>query len=647
MQPTYVTVMAVFTQQTRYTVPLFQRPYVWGKDEQWAPLWDDIRAVAQRTLNANGKPIASHFLGTVVLEQARNSTGSLPRREIIDGQQRLTTLQLVLKAVEHALDATKAMSVGDEKVGRTIDMASRQIAPLTENPAYADEEERYKVWPTNEDREPFRRVMDANSSNALKLGLSRMAEAYHFFRTECQSWLAIDRTAERAVALASALKDHMKVIVLDLDPEDEPQAIFETLNAHGTPLLPADLIKNWLLWEASRQSLPTEPLYVDFWRPFDRDFIYWRERIGTGHAARARIDTFLQNWLTRRTRRVIAAKHLYNQFLDHVKEPSIQSDEGKIDVQALMQSIAGDAERFRYIEQPMGTTRFDVFLRRLKTLDIVVFYPLLLAILGRDGSDQADRDTMGAALESFLVRRIICNEQTRGYGSLVLTLLNKLAGVSPDQPAAPMLLEVLADSEGANSWPNDARFKQEWCSRRFYGYLRRDRVLMVLRAIEEAYQIEHVKSEPILGFDYSRLEIEHVMPQEWEAHWPLETDIASRDDRNGLIHAIGNLTLVGGKLNKTLSNGPWVMPLEHGLGTEAERDRSKRKGLDDHSKLELNARLLKQYPHAWNETMIRQRTRELYDAAERIWPSAREFQFKLSALAGAEESPHPALWKNP
>ena len=90
MQPNYISVMSVFTQQTRYTVPLFQRPYVWNREEQWEPLWVDVRNAADRVLVANGQPVASHFLGTVVLNQTPNAIITLPRREVIDGQQRLT-----------------------------------------------------------------------------------------------------------------------------------------------------------------------------------------------------------------------------------------------------------------------------------------------------------------------------------------------------------------------------------------------------------------------------------------------------------------------------------------------------------------------------------------------------------------------------
>lgn len=228
--------MNVFTQQTRYTVPLFQRPYVWKKDEQWEPLWDDVRAAANRVLNANGQPVAAHFLGTVVLEQTPNPTFSLPRREVIDGQQRLTTLQLVLKAAEHALDMLRPVVAEDDEATKAVDIASRQIGPLTINPAYAEDEERYKVWPTNEDRAPFRDVMDATVGEGPQNPHTLMAQAYAYFRQEFVAWLKVDRHGDRAKALASALKDHLRLIVLDLDTNDEPQAIFETLNAQAVLL---------------------------------------------------------------------------------------------------------------------------------------------------------------------------------------------------------------------------------------------------------------------------------------------------------------------------------------------------------------------------------------------------------------------------
>lgn len=614
MQPSYISVMNVFTQQTRYTVPLFQRPYVWNKDDQWEPLWDDVRAAAERVLNANGNAVSAHFLGTVVLEQTPNPTFSLPRREVIDGQQRLTTLQLVLKAAEHALEALRPVVSGDDEATKAVDIASRQIGPLTSNPAYSEDEERYKVWPTNEDRAPFRDVMDAAATDGPQHKNTRMAHAYAYFRQEFVSWLKIDRQGERAKALASALKDHLRLIVLDLDASDEPQAIFETLNAHGTPLLPADLIKNWLLWEGTRQELATPDLYSEHWRPFDSDSDYWRANVGTGHAARARVDTFLLNWLTRHVREPVSAKHLYDRFLVFVANGGPRLEDGKLDVPALMSGIAADARRFREIEVPPGHTRFDTFLRRLKVLDVIVFHPLLLTIMGRPGSDAADRDLCGQILESYLVRRTICGLQTRGYGTLAISLLDKIAALPADAPAAPALYAALSASpEAPDRWPGDEAFRTDWLNKKFYGNLRRSRVLMILRAIEELYQRQAVKSEPVLTFNFDKLEIEHIMPQNWDAHWPLHDPAITREDRNWKVQGIGNLTLVSAALNKTLSHSPWIAP---------EGQPSKQAGLSLHTKLEVNARLLRDHPHEWNEATIAARAAILFDAATAIWPSS-------------------------
>lgn len=616
MQPSYISVMNVFTQQTRYTVPLFQRPYVWKKEDQWKPLWDDIEAAADRVLLSKGQPVASHFLGTVVLEQTPNPTYSLPRREVIDGQQRLTTLQLVLKAAEHALDDLRAIAATDEGSMKSVDIASRQIAPLTSNPAYAEEEERYKVWPTNEDRTAFCDVMDSTADQGPQNSETRMAQAYLFFRAEFAKWLAKGDFGDRATALASALKDHMRLIVLDLDATDEPQAIFETLNAHGTPLLPADLIKNWLLWEGSRQSLDVDQLYVKYWQSFDRDSDYWRAITGVGHAARARVDTFLQNWLTRHVREAIPPKHLYDRFLRFISSNETFRMDGIVEVPSLMNDIAEDAKRFRRIEAPDGKSRFDTFLRRLKILDIVVFHPLILEMMGRKGSDDADRDVVAKALESYLIRRLVCGNQTRGYGSLNLTLLDRLSELTQGEAAAPTIVKALSESgNNTDQWPDNTTFLSDWCRKKFYGNLRRNRVLMILQAIEEQYQTDNTKSEPVHNFNFGKLEIEHIMPQAWEAHWTLPETL-SREDRNWALHGIGNLTLISGSLNKELSHGPW---------TSDSSLASKSDGLRQHSKLELNARILRDHPEIWDENTMQTRAKSLFEVAREIWPPSSDF----------------------
>lgn len=615
MQPTYMPIAQIFGAQTRHTVPLFQRPYVWSRDEQWEPLWQDVLGLLERLESRRGEAaVASHFLGTIVLEQTTNPTGSLPRREVIDGQQRLTTLQLMLKASEHALADAEASAEGEQAAMTSF--ARQQLAMLTANTAY-DPLEKYKVWPTNEDREPFRAVLDSDAAAGPAGEPTRMTEAYRFFRDAAFAYLrpapATLDVGARSQRFAAALKDYLRLIVLDLDPSDEPQAIFETLNAHGTPLLPADLIKNWLLWEAARQKLDLADLYERHWRRFDRDHAFWRKQVGTGHAARARVDTFLQSWLTKETLEAVSAKHLYDRFLRHVSHLKASSEDGRVDVAALMSNIASDAELFERIDAAAGTDRFARFLQRLDVLDVVVLDPVLLALLGREGSGEEDRTAAAVALESYLIRRMVCGGyQTRGYGALTLRLLKAMRDVPADGQVAPAIIaELTATVSGAESWPGDDEFLAQWKSRRFYNGLRRDRVLMILQALEEAYQAKCHKSEPILTFDLSRLQIEHIMPQSWQEHWPLVEGGVTPEARSWAVDGIGNLTLVSARLNPSLSNGPWSEPA----------DACKRDGLDEHSKLELNRRLLSAYG-SWDEKTIDARAEDLFGEARVIWPPA-------------------------
>ncbi|OAN77239.1 hypothetical protein A8B81_15730 [Sulfitobacter pontiacus] len=604
MQPSYIPISQVFSQDQRFTVPLFQRPYVWNKEEQWEPLWDDILGVLGRLrAREDSAVVASHFLGTIVLEQKPTATGNLPRREVIDGQQRLTTLQILLKAVEHAISSQLGSSEGDSK--KAIDLAKRQIAKLTANDA--SEEEIYKVWPTNEDRAPFKAVMDCDTMNT-SIAAGRMAEAYVFFHDAAQDFLNKGDPAEMARILSEAVRNYMRLIVLDLDQGDEPQAIFETLNAHGTPLLPADLIKNWLLWEAARQKLDVTQLYETYWRLFDRDHDYWRARVGTGHAARARIDTFLQNWLSKETGEAISPKHLYDRFLKHAENLKSQ-DEG-FSVLELMASIHSDALRYIRIDLPKGNSRFDLFLERLKRLGSVVFYPLLLEVIARSETDPTEADKFGVSLESYLVRRLVCGAQTRSYGSLTLTIL-KSVRAQDKRPVNEVLDEVLTSLDGSDEWPSDEEFRRNWVSRKFYGYFKRDRVLMILQAIEHSFQSSNGKVEPLMSFDWSQLQIEHIIPQAWESHWPLPEDVLPEDRKSG-IQGIGNLTLVSKKLNPSLSNGPWI---DHENGKPG-----KRSGLNDNTMLIINRKLLDRYRDGFCDSAISARADQLFAVAKDLWP---------------------------
>src|SRR5256885_3022186 len=141
----------VFMQPQRLVVPLFQRPYVWNEENQWQPLWDDLARVTERVLKQPYEKHHPHFLGAVVLQQVQKQTGQMQERTIIDGQQRLTTLQLLLHALGAELLSVQAMA------------PAMRIEPLVINGEHfcSKPEDRFKVWPTNRDRSAFNAMMGA------------------------------------------------------------------------------------------------------------------------------------------------------------------------------------------------------------------------------------------------------------------------------------------------------------------------------------------------------------------------------------------------------------------------------------------------------------------------------------------------------
>lgn len=212
----------IFYNPTRLTVPLFQRPYVWSLDEQWAPLWEDI--VRLIDVIEDHDPDATHFLGAIVIQQVPTRLGALPTWNVIDGQQRMTTLQLLLDALHAQL----------ERRGMT-DLAE-QVLPLVENPKSfrKAEEDRFKLWPTNRDRVSFAAVMAATPPISYgSIPESRLRDAHRFFSEAIAEWLGGNDADQRAALLVGAVTERLEIASIRLEAHEDAQAIFETLNARA------------------------------------------------------------------------------------------------------------------------------------------------------------------------------------------------------------------------------------------------------------------------------------------------------------------------------------------------------------------------------------------------------------------------------
>jgi hypothetical protein len=285
----------VFMQPQRLIVPLFQRPYVWNEENQWEPLWSDLIRLAERSLRNPRAIHHPHFLGAVVLQQIQNATGLLQERTIIDGQQRLTTLQLLLDALHAELVSVDATA------------PALRIEPLVTNadPFRSRPEDRFKVWPTNRDRPAFNAVMAAEppvDHDTLEHANERMVEAHRFFTIQARAWLSLNGTGEiqqRAVAIETVTRDLVQMVIIDLAADENAQEIFETLNARGAQLTAADLIKNFVFQRLIESGSDVEVAYDRYWRDFEVAF--WENEVSVGRLRYARSSIFLNHWLIART----------------------------------------------------------------------------------------------------------------------------------------------------------------------------------------------------------------------------------------------------------------------------------------------------------------------------------------------------------
>lgn len=580
----------LFVQPGQYEIPRFQRPYVWTRDKQWMPLWEDVQHMAERILAArrDGSPQPQpHFMGAVVLQQIANVTGSLARRIVVDGQQRLTTLQLLLDAAQEVF---LRRNIADP-AARLEDLVLNQPKYQRGNANHA-----FKVWPTDSDQEAFRHAM-VNGLSGGEWPESRIVQAHEFFKDQVDQWVdeeeGLDADAnERAEALEEVLSQLLELVVIDLDASDNPHIIFETLNARGTPLRQSDLMKNMILHEAEKTGIGKKVTW-----PFE--ISWWDEEIEQGRLRRPRIDVFLNYWLAMRMRREIVAADVFLSFQRYYegKEHAAIGD--------ILADIASVSLAYRRLEKEELDGVWAAFTPRRKVMQAAVATPVLLWLL----SSQTEPDQVFRAikaLESYLVRRMVCRMTTKNYNKTFIELVRRLEHAGP-ATAGDTIIEFLGEQEAyAALWPNDNLVLEAISTRPLYRLLSRGRMRIVLNGIEEA--LWTTKSEG--GGRQAQLTIEHIMPRSWRGHWPEPepTDGPEEPDerRNRLLDSLGNLTLVTQPLNSSLSNGPWP---------------DKRQGLLGHSTLFLNKDLLEHsQDHVWDENAIYARAKRLHKAFVKAWP---------------------------
>lgn len=571
----------LFQKDVRYTIPPFQRPYVWSQDNQWEPLWDDVRNVAENYLeelertadsvDAQQKT-APHFLGAVVLKQVPTSARDLDEREVIDGQQRVTTLQLLLDAIQWICE------------GSELKRVARRLSKLVTNDEELIGDENYhvfKLWPTRGDREAFRHAMD-NGLAVNDFEESLIVQAHEFFQLQIREWLnkdGVEAIDDRIEALETAATILLQMVVIDLDHKDDPNVIFETLNARGTPLEQSDLIKNFVL-SAGPES--------DIWGTLDDK--WWRNEVRQGRLFRPRLDMLFNYWLAMRTGSEVSPSKVFDVFRSYVGDQHIS---------AAMSDVKRDLENYLRYETGSRTPEEDRFRYRTSVMQAGVITPALLLLLS---AEHDTRIRAFHALESFLIRRMICRQTTKDYNRLTLELSVRLREYGLERADIVVSRFLKEQKAYARKWPSDYEVTDSLVSSPLYRLLTRGRLRLVLEGIER--RLRSAMSEQL---DVPKnLTIEHLMPQSWRQNWPLPDhvpDELAEHERNVLIHSVGNLTLVTQKLNSKLSNASWIC---------------KRDALQEHSFLSLNSQLRSE--SCWNEESIRTRSRRMAELVIECWP---------------------------
>ena len=488
-----------------YQVPLFQRPYTWDQ-KNWETLWNDLIETYEMGTETH------HFLGSLVTKSLPSTPEGVSPFLVIDGQQRLTTLTILLAAIRDAVRSERPV-------------AAERIHELYLTNKYAADAYKYKVLPTQADRQPYFSIIDGTVDEFDSL----MTRAYRYFRKmlaeadpieEDEEVTGIDLDRFEKVVISG-----LEMVSITLGEDDNEYRIFESLNAKGTPLSQADLIRNFFFMRIPIQD--HETAYNEVWLPMQQslgehleDFFRY-ELMSYGRFVR-KSDVY-EEWQRRLNRE--NPDSLINELLTLSYHSSFY---------------------IRLVEpQREPDTAIARRLQRLELWDSQTTYPFLLNVYFRyDDNEIGAQDVVDilSIIESFLVRRAFASIPTNQLNRLFLRLAHQL----PDSMSmVDGVRHVL--SEPSRRWPTDAEFRDAIMTYPIFTDSRPNQRRLILESVEESFSHKE-------RIDFSNLSVEHVMPQTLTEQWRSDLKVDAEEVHRQYLHVLGNLTLTG--YNPELSNSP-------------------------------------------------------------------------------------------
>lgn len=536
----------------QFLIPVYQRFYSWDID-QCKRLWNDIVEMQRK-----GK--AGHFVGSIVNIAEQAMPTGVQKYMIIDGQQRMTTLTLLLLALRDY--AIKNLS------DTTIN--ARRIDNMLLKNEYESGDERYKLLLTETDRDILISLVEEKPiSESIR---SRLIENYIFFANKLA-----DKEIQPAEVYESIGK--LQIVNITLDRAvDDAQAIFESLNSTGKELSESDLIRNYVLMglEPSEQTY----VYEHLWRPMEQLFIY--ETQGTV------MDAFFRHYLTMKLSRIPKQGRVYEEF----KLYHLNCEFGTI--RELCQDLL---EYAKYYTNIVFKRNSDTDLKKLYEdiidLRMEVSYPFLLKIHHdcREGLITSDelKEILRLCI-SYVLRRAICEIPTNSMNKTFATLKNYIR--PDDYLNSVKAFFVMQDTY--KEFPDNDKFEGAFENRDIYNMRARNYILSRLENFDN--------KAPIIIENYT---IEHIMPQNKNLSLEWQADLGAewQDVQKKYLHTIGNLTLTA--YNSEMSDRPFLEKMDMAGGFKE-------------SALRLNKYVVLQ--NRWNQKHIQERAKELAKKAESIWP---------------------------
>lgn len=555
----------ISSADTQYIIPNWQRRYSWA-DKEWSDIWRDLIQLHD-SIQQGSSATNEHFLGSLVVKTAEHKVGQSMRLIVIDGQQRLTTLLIIAGAIREAALRSKDGSLA-EKIEDVYLM----------NKHADDEEHRHKLFPSYADRHAFDSVLRGAKLTETD-SRTQIAKAHKFFYKRINQLRDIDLRA-----LLNTMGFQFRMVIIRLDATDNPKRIFETLNYRGKSLEPSDLVRNYIMMILPEKE--ANKIHREQWIPME-DNLSGESSLKTAE----NVSDFFRHFIIPRTKEPMKREMVYesmrnifdgmttSQQLDYLREASHSSEfYGRI----LKPSLESEVSIRRGLE-------------RIRRLRIGVAHPFLLRVYNAYEGEHLSKSQFEEILlwiESYFIRRLASGFSTHPFTGLFAWLSQD----SLDGIYSHAKKYMLSKDETKARWPTDKEFREIFPHFPLYTELK-DRCRFILETLEVDFG--HPERPNL-----ANLTVEHIMPQHPSPEWKRSLGSGWEEIHRKYVHTIGNLTLIDGSRNTSISELPYKDKVEKWYS-------------------ESNVAMTKQLTQRWSgwgPDQIRERSEILTRKALRLWP---------------------------